>query len=883
MNFNPALLFRNLPGIPHKRRAVLAGVSLCLAMAFCCGLSKAQEEGAPTVPLSAAHLLPEETYFLATFSGVDRLLTKAESLDLVRLFKDPEVQAFLADTLEMLPQLVGGEGSIPLPLDEIWALCRGEVTLACSNTLPVFMGGAPPSVALFVEMGEGKEAFAKRFDSLLERIVWAKSFQLSEKEHRGVGLRSLVPPQAGGAAIHFAAIESFFVVSFDCAFIEGMIDRFVDRTPGLAGHGAFRRCQVRGGGADSDLFVFVNVVGFKELFQPFYPYDLDEWISVLGLEQMEALSLSSLVAGGGSRDILFVDCAGEKKGLLKALSPQPLSERVLLQAPPDTLFLLAATLDASMVLDQVDTFLRTALPEFHGFFRSDLDGFKASTGLDLEREILAPIGSELALFITSPQGGFAMIPNFYLTLSLDDEAAFRETEQKLFALLPDSIEVTQSTFNERIIHHLTIPGSMLSPAFCVFDDQMIMASSPMAMKSYIRWLAKEEPGLSQTPAFGLGVAGTPESASMLFFINTRKSVEIGYGMGAAFLPNLLSGLDVPLDAGLLPMGESLTQYFSSASTYLVSDDTGLILSGRNPLGVGAMAAMFVSFFDYLVTNDLTRVLAETASSVVSPGSVAPQQQDADLGAAYTQMQSGAWSVAEVRLSAWIDAHPDQGFATTWALRHRGDCYFQLQRYSDAIADYRAVAERDANARGLVYSDIARVYTLMNEPDQAISFLEKAITAGCVDFENDPVLAALQDHARLDVFVGMVMTTSEFMMEGRYAEAEEIFTHWLLNNQFHALEAWALKNRGNCYLKLDRCSDAIADFEKAARKEKSYSPRLYYSIACLHSSVLNETDETVQYLKMAIDAGFDDFELMGYDADLDTVRDDPRFEALSWGW
>jgi len=389
--------------------------------------------------------------------------------------------------------------------------------------------------------------------------------------------------------------------------------------------------------------------------------------------------------------------------------------------------------------------------------------------------------------------------------------------------------------------------------------------------------------LSQTPAFGLGVAGTPESSSMLFFLNTRKSVEIGYGMGAAFLPNLLSGIDIPLDAGLLPMGETLTEHFSSASAYLVSDDSGLLLSARNPVGIGALASMGIGFFEYLVNNDLTHGLATTASSVTSSGSIAPQQQDADLGAAYSQIQNGAWSVAEVRLSVWIDAHPDAGFAKTWALNQRAGCYFQLQRYAEAIADYQSVADRDANARGLAYCDIARAYTLLDDPDQAITYLEKSITAGCLDFESDPVLASLEDQPSLDVFVGMVMTASEFMMEGRYAEAEEIFTHWLLNNNYHSLEAWALKNRGNCYLRLDRCADAIADFEKAARKEESYRSQLYYSIACLYSSVLNETDEAVLYLKKAIDAGFDDFELMGYDADLDGVRHDPRFEALSWGW
>ncbi len=882
MNLDSDLFFPKTRVLPRGCRAALAGIAFCFAVVACASSLSAQEEETEPIALTPAYLLPAKTYFLASCSGVDQLTERADSLDLVRLFKDAEVQAFAADTLEMLPDLLGGEGSIPLPLDKIWTLCDGEVTLACSDTLPLFMGDRPPSIALFVHMTDGSDAFGAELDRLIDLVAWAKNLQLTEEEHRGVAIRSL-RPSGGGLTLHFAMLENYFVLSCSDAFIQGMIDRFVDAAPGLARNPLFERCRGRCGGAETDLFAFVNVGRFKGLVQPFVPYDLDEWLGLLGLEQMEAVCLSSVVAGGGSRDVLFLDCKGEKKGLLKALAPQPLSERALLQAPPETLFFLAAAIDAGMLLEEIDRFFQTALPALHRFVRIDLNGFKAATGLDLKEDILAVVGNEVSCFVTSPRGGFAMIPNVYLTLSVEDETAFREIEQKLFAMLPDFIQVTESTFDERIIHHLNIPRSMMSPAFCVDDGQLIMASSPMAMKNYIRWLGQEEPGMCQTPEFGLGVAGTPESASMLFFINTRKSVEIGYGAGAAFLPNLLSGLDIPLDAGLLPMGETLTQYFTSASAYLVSDETGFFLSGRNPLGVGALAAVAVSAFDYLLKNDLTHGFAATATSVAGPGSVAPQQQDRDLGAAYTQMQSGSWSVAEVRLSAWLDGHPDMGFTTTWALKHRADCYFQLQRYTDAISGYEAVASRDANARGLAYCDIARAYTLMNEPDKAISYLEKAITAGCLDFETDPTLAQLEDEARLDVFVGMVMTSSDLMMEGRYSEAEQVFTHWLLNNQYHPLEAWALKHRGTCHLKLGNHTAAIADFEKAAKKEESYSPQLYYSIACLYSSVLNESNEAVQYLKKAIDAGFDDFELMGYDVDLDNVRNDPRYEALSWGW
>ena len=124
--------------------------------------------------------------------------------------------------------------------------------------------------------------------------------------------------------------------------------------------------------------------------------------------------------------------------------------------------------------------------------------------------------------------------------------------------------------------------------------------------------------------------------------------------------------------------------------------------------------------------------------------------------------------------------------------------------------------------------------------------------------------------------------SSLMRESDYAAAKDLFTEWIFNHPYHALTPWALKNRGGCFLKLERREEAIADFKKAAKMDPSFEPEVYYSIACA-SSVLDQQDQAVEYLKKAVDAGFSDFELIDYDSDLDNVRSHPKFKALKWRW
>jgi tetratricopeptide (TPR) repeat protein len=344
---------------------------------------------------------------------------------------------------------------------------------------------------------------------------------------------------------------------------------------------------------------------------------------------------------------------------------------------------------------------------------------------------------------------------------------------------------------------------------------------------------------------------------------------------------VLAQSDLPFDSAMLPMTETLTEYISNSMCHMVSDEEGILLTLQGPLGPGALMSLSVSFLDYLIRNDLLQgFLAQ--SPVGEESATVPYLADPDLGEVFTLKQDKKYAEAAARLDDWLSDHPDRGWFTVWAYNHRGDCRMALERYEDAMEDYLQVAKRDADSRGQAYYNIARACGCLNDPTTGMRYLEKAIVAGYRIFEDDPELKGLKEDPGYEALLGLVVDSSFLIREGRHADAAELLTEWIFNHPYHGITAWALKNRGDCLLKQERHTEAISDFEKAAKAEQSYQPQIYYNLACL-CALRDEPDRAVDYLKRAMDAGFDDFDLLNYDGDLDSIRDDLRFKALRWRW
>jgi tetratricopeptide (TPR) repeat protein len=830
----------------------------------------------------AEEIFPADTILCVKLSGVNRLMADRESFDLFQIWKEGEVQEFFKETIEMLPDVLGVAASPPFPVDEIWPFLEGEMTFAIGRRLVIVGENAFPSMALAVDMGSGREAFLSRLEGLLDLIGGAGRAERGTFEHRGFTINSIGSSDER-KTVCFTTVDNLFLATINRHHLCELLDGRLDGKPTLADNDAFARCKAKAGGTASRGLVFTNFEPFIETLSPYCPREIIDAIALLGLTNVDAFCLSTAIENRGSRDSLFIDCPGEKTGLLGAIAPRPLSGETFEGVPADTVFFFGLAFDPGLLLKEIESIVKKTIPEHHAQLRRDLDAFRGETGFDLEKEILASLGDEITFFASIPKtGGMTMIPDMILRVTLGDEEAFDGLREKLLAMARGRLEVVETEFKERVLHHVTLPqrGIPLAPTFAVDEGRLLVAGTPLAMKRYLKWLDAEGPGLTSTPGFGEAMIGVPDSASMIEYVDLRRITGFGYENGAPFLASVLPQSGLPLDAGMLPLSETITDHMSSAVGYVAIDEQGVMISARCPFGASVLLSLGVTITDYMIENDfIAGLLMRQASQVVAPPAATPP--DPALGQAIAQKNSSDFEAAENGFTAWIIRHPDHPHLTK-ALTCRGECRMEIRRYADAYADFKAVAERDATCRGLACCNMARAAAHLDDADASIGALEQAILAGFRIFELPVELERFSGEERLILFIDMVTGAANLIRDGNYEEADQLFTEWIYANPYHDVGAWALKSRGECRMKLKRRQAAIADFKAAAERNPDYRSQVYYDVACCHA-ILGDGDRAIDSLAKAIEAGFDDFDLMDFDPDLDGLRNNPKFKALRWTW
>jgi len=89
---------------------------------------------------------------------------------------------------------------------------------------------------------------------------------------------------------------------------------------------------------------------------------------------------------------------------------------------------------------------------------------------------------------------------------------------------------------------------------------------------------------------------------------------------------------------------------------------------------------------------------------------------------------------------------------------------------------------------------------------------------------------------------------------------------------------AHNNLGIVLAQLGRDREAINHFIASIRINPDYPAHVYYNIACLYAR-LNETEESIDWLNKAISRGFNDWDHIKADKDLDNIRSSSYYEEL----
>ncbi len=86
--------------------------------------------------------------------------------------------------------------------------------------------------------------------------------------------------------------------------------------------------------------------------------------------------------------------------------------------------------------------------------------------------------------------------------------------------------------------------------------------------------------------------------------------------------------------------------------------------------------------------------------------------------------------------------------------------------------------------------------------------------------------------------------------------------------------------GDAFAKRGMINDGL-EIDKRLVRVCPKEPNFFYNLACSHS-LLNQIDLAIEALEKAIGLGYDNFEHLQQDADLDNVRNDRRFHQLLKG-
>ena len=117
----------------------------------------------------------------------------------------------------------------------------------------------------------------------------------------------------------------------------------------------------------------------------------------------------------------------------------------------------------------------------------------------------------------------------------------------------------------------------------------------------------------------------------------------------------------------------------------------------------------------------------------------------------------------------------------------------------------------------------------------------------------------------------------YAMVGRYGQAIDDFGKAVsLSPQY----ASAYTNRGIVYLRLKEYERAEEDFKRAIQSDPAY-PGAYYNMACLHA-LTNQLGQSCDWLGKAIDNGYDDWQHLKSDRDLEALRGTSCFRNLVAG-
>lgn len=244
--------------------------------------------------------------------------------------------------------------------------------------------------------------------------------------------------------------------------------------------------------------VYVNLKEVMKLSQPFIqvaavasPVDPMKIIDALGLKQLRYAAVAAGLDESTSVLKLVVGHDEGAGGLLTLVDAQPLTKADFAGVPKTADFAFVGRVDADAIYSRALALVKEIDDDATQQWSDFEDQFKEEIGLDLHDDLISALGDRWTVY-NSPAEGGSLLTGLCASVTVRDRAKAEKGLERIAQAVAAMNQgrsrplavLLKTTVGEHTIHYVLVTGEefVVSPAWCLTGDQLIVALSPQMVR-----------------------------------------------------------------------------------------------------------------------------------------------------------------------------------------------------------------------------------------------------------------------------------------------------------------------------------------------------------------------------------------------------------------
>jgi hypothetical protein len=570
--------------------------------------------------------LPEDTILYIGAPDIPSAMEAFKTSALFKMWKEEEVQEFFESLLEeadkqyeqglAMAKQMHQNGVIPVDPDEILKVKIHGIHVALTELSLDMEKGSKLNFCVCIDFGQSGDK-AQMIMAALLNLAKAQAGgmmpEIVKTKLEGAELNSLTPPDAPpmmpqGFGIHWSFIGGKLVLGTSQDAMKNIVQ-------GLAKGGLEKNLTTSAAYASVASKTRPQPYGFEAFMRPdsmwttlwaglalakqmnpddMAPVDIDgikRAADALGLLNTTAIGVASSYENGKGVDRWFAKTEGEPKGLMKLVGAGTIDLAQLDYIPKDASNFSITRFEPSVVYDSLFAAVNAYDKNIGEMVKMKLGEAQDQIGINIREDFFANMGPEMLSYSMPVSGN--QLPEMGFLVKVKDSAKALKVLQTASAMSQGAFTINDIDVEGGKLYgiDMDLPDemapitAMIEPTFTFHKGYMILGLTRGDVRGALKMLnGKGGASIKENAAFKPYLEKIPQSISSLGWRDTAADFEGVYGVLASAAGLIPLPEEIPLDLGLLPSTETLTQHLFGSFYYSKKLPDGFMTKMVGPVG-----------------------------------------------------------------------------------------------------------------------------------------------------------------------------------------------------------------------------------------------------------------------------------------------------------